>query len=397
MKQTDQCLMSSEQFPVCSRYTRYTSEYLAPEEGKEKGKTMKAAVYFGPGEVEIKQVPEPGPPGPDEVVIRVRMGSLCGTDASQFKAATMVPLAHPHPASGHMGPVILGHEVVGTVIEKGRKVAHLEVGDRVVPGAGMWCGACLQCREGRTNICQRYYLFGIHADGGLAELARVPAKMCIPVPGGCSDEAAAMGQPCAVALHALHRGGIKPGQTIALFGVGSIGSLLLAVMQAQAEDSQCVIAVDLGPARLDAARMLGASYRIDARSDDPVAAIRELTDGEGVDVAIDATGMPETIAQALAAVRRGGRLLQVGIPIHPASLAMDQAVQHEKDVVTTNGQVCGVDLPRALDLLAATDLAARIGYRVIALDALVQEGLVPLAEHRAVAKILVDILHADKR
>ena len=350
---------------------------------------MKAAVYYGPGRVQVEQVDEPGPAGPGDVVIQVQMGALCGTDASQFKQATMVPLTRPHPASGHVGPVILGHEVVGVVVDKGPDVTQLEIGARVVPGAGMWCGTCPQCRQGRTNICQQAYLFGIHAHGGLAERATFPAKMCLPVPVGCPTEAAVMAQPCAVALHALRRGGITPAQTVALFGVGSIGSLLLAAMQARAGGSQHVIAVDVERGRLETARRLGAASLVDARSDDPVAAVCELTGGAGVDLAIDATGVPATIAQALASVRRGGRLLQVGIPLQAVSLALDQAVQQEKDMVTTNGQVCAVDLPQALELLATTDLAARVGYQVIELDALVQEGLVPLAEQRARAKVLV--------
>jgi (R,R)-butanediol dehydrogenase / meso-butanediol dehydrogenase / diacetyl reductase len=357
---------------------------------QRRREAMRAAVYYGPGDVRIEEVREPEPPGPGEVVIRVRMGSLCGTDASQYKAATMVPLDRPHRVSGHSGPVILGHEVVGVVVARGSKVTHLEIGQRVVPGAGWWCGVCPRCKEGRINICENYYLYGIHADGGLAEFAMFPAQMCMPVPVECTDEAAAMAQPCAVALHALARGGIAIDQTVALFGVGSIGSLLLAALQAQA-GGQRVIAIDVEQGRLAAAKRLGAVSQIDARSDDPVAAIGELTGGRGVDVAIDATGVPGTIAHALASVRRGGRLLQVGLPVSPVSLVLDTAVVQEKEIITTNGQVCGVDLPRALELLSTTDLARRIGYRVIGLDALVEEGLVPLVEHRATAKVLVDI------
>jgi len=352
---------------------------------------MKAAVYYGPGDVRIEDVREPEPPGPAEVVIQVKMGSLCGTDASQYKAATMVPLDGPHRVSGHSGPVILGHEVVGVVVARGSEVTHLEIGQRVVPGAGWWCGECLRCKEGRINICENYYLYGIHANGGLAEFARFPAQMCMPVPPECSDEAAAMAQPCAVALHALARGGIAIDQTVALFGVGSIGNLLLAALQAQAAGGQRVIAIDVEQGRLATAKRLGAFSQIDARADDPVAAIGEVTGGRGVDVAIDATGVPETIAQALASVRRGGRLLQVGIPVAPVRLVLDTTIVQEKDIVTTNGQICGIDLPNALELLSTTDLAQRISYRVISLDALVEEGLVPLVEHRATAKVVVAI------
>lgn len=324
-------------------------------------------------------------------MLRILKGSLCGTDASQFERATMVPLASPHPSSGHTGPVILGHEVVGVVVEKGPGVEQLAIGSRVVPGAGWWCGECPQCREGRINICARYFLFGIHANGGLAELARFPAAMCVPVPADCSDEAAAIAQPCAVALHALARGGIGPGQTVALFGAGNIASLLLAGMHAQEVDATRVIVVDVEPARLQTALGLGATHLVDARAQNPVTAILDMTGGDGVDVAIEATGTPQAVAQALAVARRGGRLLQVGIPHLPVPLALDLAVLREKEIVTTNGQVCGVDLPAALHLLTTTDLAERIGYRIIGLDALVEQGLLPLVEHRAAAKILADM------
>lgn len=353
---------------------------------------MRAAVYYGPGDVRVTNVPELGPPGAGEVVVQVRMGSLCGTDASQYKAATMVPLHSPHRVSGHVGPVILGHEVVGTIVAKGAGVTHLETGQRVVPGAGWWCGTCPRCQEGRVNICENYFLYGIHANGGLAEYATFPAQMCLPVPASCTDEAAAIAQPCAVALHALSRGSILPGQTVALFGVGSIGSLLLAALKASpAGDDVRVIVVDVEQGRLAAAQRLGTIAQLDARSGDLVAAISALTGGRGVDVAIDATGVPGTIAAALASVRRGGRLLSVGIPIAPVSLALDMAVVQEKEIITTNGQVCGVDLPAALELLSTTDLARRIGYHLIPLDALVEEGLVPLVEHRATAKVVVEI------
>ncbi len=351
---------------------------------------MKAAVYHGPGDVRIESMPEPGPPQPDEVVLQVQVGALCGTDASQFNAATMVPLNQPHPASGHHGPVILGHEVTGVIFERGAAVTGLGVGQRVVPGAGWWCGVCPQCRAGRLNICEQYYVFGLHAHGGLAEYATFPAKMCIPVPDPCSVAAAAMAQPCAVALHALRRADIKAGQTVAIFGVGSIGSLLLAVLRAQRTEVS-VLAIDIDPVRLTTAEALGATSLIQVRGQNPMEAILELTHGRGVDVAVEATGMPETLAHALAAVSRGGTLLQVGIPQHPASLSIDQAVVCEKNLITTNGQVTTVDLPQALHLLAETDLAASIGTRVIPLDALVEEGLRPLAEHRASAKVLVRV------
>jgi (R,R)-butanediol dehydrogenase/meso-butanediol dehydrogenase/diacetyl reductase len=302
----------------------------------------------------------------------------------------MVPLTERHPVSGHVGPVILGHEVVGVVAATGEGVDDLAVGRRVVPGCGWWCGVCPACRAGRINICQDYFVYGVGANGGLAEWLKVPARMCVPVPEACSIEAAAMAHPCAVALHALRRGQIREGQTIALFGVGSIGGLMLAALRAQ-RAAVSVLAVDVEAQRLAVARALHVTAALDASACDPFASILELTGGRGVDVAVEATGVPQSMAMALNSVSRGGTLLQVGIPPGLASLPMHQAVLREKNLISTNGQVTPVDLPEALSLLTDTDLAARVGYRVISLDDLVEEGLRPLAEHRAPAKVLVKI------
>jgi (R,R)-butanediol dehydrogenase / meso-butanediol dehydrogenase / diacetyl reductase len=356
---------------------------------------MKAARYYGAEDVRIEEVPLPGPPGPDEVLVHVQMAALCGTDASQYTHATMIPVDHPHSVSAKQAPLVLGHELVGTIVELGSAVTDLRMGQRVVPGSGWWCGNCDLCQAGRSNICQHAYLYGIHADGGLAEFARFPAKMCVPVPAGCRNEAAAMAQACAVALHALDRAMIEPGQTVAIFGIGSIGSLLLAAGSAFWENRVAgppsVIAVDIDPARLATAAALGVTLRVDASTCDPALVLQQITGGQGVDVAIEATGDPVSIAHALTAIKRGGKLLQVGIPTGLVSLPLGDLVLAEKEILTTNGQICQMDLPNALDLLTFTDLAERIRYQVIMLEEVVERGLQPLAEHRASAKILVRI------
>ena len=351
---------------------------------------MKAARIYGPREVHIEEIPCPGPLAPDEVLLRVELAALCGTDASQFNAPTMLPVDAPHPVTGRQLPLTLGHELVGTIVARGTGVQHLSLGQRVVPGSAWWCGSCEQCRAGRTSICRETYLHGIHTDGGLAEYARFPAKMCMPVPEHCPPEAAVLGQACAVALHALSRAAMCQGQTVALFGVGAIGSLLLAAWKASSPGvSLPVVAIDIDATRLSAAAANGAIVRVNASRTDPVAALLAITGGVGVDLAIEATGSSRCVAQALASLKRGGTLLQVGIPTTPLSLALGEAVQTEKTLITTNGQNTLTDLPRALHLLATTDLAGRIATQVIALDRLVEDGLLPLVEQRASAKIVV--------
>ncbi len=357
---------------------------------------MKAAVYHGPLDVRIEEVPEPGPLGPDEVLLAPLMGSLCGTDVTEFVAGPkMIPLHHAHPVSEHQGPVVLGHEFVGIVQAAGSPVTGLRVGQRVVPGAGMWCGTCPPCLAGRTNICERYILYGIHTHGGLAERVKVPARMCVAVPETCCNEAAALAQPCAVAIHAVGRSGIEPGQTVALFGVGGIGSFLLASLLARTEGNLSLIVVDVDERKRDLTEQLGASSSAFFKADELTgSAIRNLTEGRGVDLAIEASGSPAAVQQALSAVRVGGTLLQVGIPAGSVSLPLGQVVPREVSIVTTNGMVCEVDLPLALALLSQTDLAALLTDRIIPLDALVSDGLEPLALHEVLGKVLVHIQEA---
>ncbi|HLG77700.1 MAG TPA: alcohol dehydrogenase catalytic domain-containing protein [Ktedonobacteraceae bacterium] len=350
---------------------------------------MKAARYFGPGDIRITDIPEPPLPGRGMVKLQMLMGSVCGTDASQYRRATMVPLFQPHPVSEHSGPVVLGHEVVGTVIEKGRGV-DLEIGQRVVPSSAWSCGSCPQCRAGRTSICQGYYLLGIHADGGFAEKAIYPAAMCVPVPEQCSTEAAAMAQPCGIALHAINRASVQEYQTIAVFGIGGIGSLVLALLRARWGDGLPIIAVDIDDQRLNTAELLGATHTIHSRVYDPVVAIRELTRGYGPDVIFEATGVPAVIKQAFYCLGNGGRLVQLGIPIYPVTLPFDEMSTREKEVLGSNG-LCLGDLEQALDLLSNTDLAQRIGYHMLDLEQLVEGALMPLLNHQAGKKCLLKL------
>ncbi len=354
---------------------------------------MKAAVYHGPLDVRIEEVPDPGPPGPDEVLVAPLVGSLCGTDLSEFLAGPKrIPLHQAHPVSGHQGPVILGHEFMGIVIEVGAAVTNLHVGQRVVPGAGMWCGSCSQCLAGRTNICERAVLYGIHTHGGLADRVKVPAGMCVAVPESCRNEAAALAQPCAVAIHALDRVDIQPGQSVALFGVGGIGGFLLAALLARTQDDLTLIVVEVDKRKQRLAERLGASSSTFLLSDELTeAAIRECTRGSGVDLAIEASGSATAMQQALSVVRMGGTLLQVGIPTGRVSLPLGKVVPREVSIVTTNGMVCHVDLPKAVRLLALTDLATQITDRTVPLDALVADGLEPLALHEVQGKVLVRI------
>jgi (R,R)-butanediol dehydrogenase/meso-butanediol dehydrogenase/diacetyl reductase len=350
---------------------------------------MKAAVYHGNRDLRIEAMPEPAKPGPGEVVLEVLRGAICGTDVTEYLYGPhFASLDKPHPASGHAGPLITGHEFVGRIVEVGSEVEGLQVGQRVVPGAGNWCGKCKWCLAGRVNLCASYFVFGLSAHGGMAEMATMPAYMCRVVPEACSDDAAAMAQPFAVGLHAVERSQARPGQTIALMGAGGIGSFILFGAQAQGLGS--IIAIDIDDERLERAAQLGATHLVNARSQDPVKAVRRLTGGLGVEIFIEASGSPPGPSTALAATQKGGHVLIVGMQAEPRSIDFHDMVYREITMASTVAHVCTTDLPKSLDILTKTNLADMVLDRVIPLEGLVDDGIMALAEGRAKGKVVVN-------
>lgn len=338
---------------------------------------MKGAVYHGPGDIRIESVPEPERVAESEVMIEVTRAAICGTDSSEWAHGPL--LAKP--------PVILGHEFVGRVVDVGSEVDGFAVGDRVSCGAGISCGTCDWCREGRTNLCARYRTLGLQVDGGLAEYVVSPAGICRRVPDGVSDEAAATAQPLAVALHAVRRSGVQSGQSCVVIGAGGIGAFVVA--GAAAKGVSPLVAVDIDDERLETASRLGADRALNVNGGDLTEAILSATDGEGPDVVIEASGAPHAPAAALAGVRRGGRVLLIGLQAAPRELDLLAFTAREVDLVTTLAHVCAVDLPDSLALLQSSDVADVVIDRVIPLDDLVEAGIRPLAEGTAKGKIVV--------
>lgn len=350
---------------------------------------MKAARFHGRLDVRVEEVAEPGPPAPHELRLRVTRAAICGTDAGEYlHGPHQIPLHRTHPGSGHRGPMTLGHEFTGVVEAVGCEVEGFAVGDRVVPGAGMWCGECAWCAAGRHNLCARAYTLGLHADGGLAELVNVPTTMSRHVPDEVGDDGAALAQPLAVALHGLRRAGLEAGQSAVLIGAGGIGLFLLA--GALERRLAQLVVVDVDPARLAAARALGAHATVDAREASPERLLRALGDDAGADVVLEASGTESGLALALGSVRRGGTVLLLGIQAAPRAVDLADLTVREIDLIGTNAHVCGVDVPEALTLLRDERIVDAAVARRIALDRFVEDGLEPFAAGRLSGKVLVD-------
>jgi (R,R)-butanediol dehydrogenase/meso-butanediol dehydrogenase/diacetyl reductase len=346
---------------------------------------MRAAVLYAPLDLRVEDVPEPECP-PDGVIVEVSLNGLCGTDATEYgKGPMMVPLYDRHPGSGHVGPTILGHEFVGTVVETGPEATEW-AGRRVASGAGVWCGTCTRCRRGRTNLCERYYTLGLSTHGGLAQRVAVPARTLRAIPDGVPDAEAALAQPLAVGLHGVSRAGVGPGDRVVLIGAGAIGSFVLAGL---AGHDGPVTALDVDAGRLEVARVLGATetHLIDRQATPEE--LRDLVPG-GADVVIESSGVPGSVARAFALTAMGGTVLLVGLTKAPQPLELADVVLRELDIRTTVAHVCDTDLPKALELLSRKPLSPVLVDRVVPLEDVVAGGFEPLAAGTVSGKLLVD-------
>jgi len=266
---------------------------------------MKAIVKTnaGPG-ASLVRVPEPRIRRSDEVLIRVLMTSICGTDAHIYEWDAWA-------AQRVKPPRIMGHEFVGRVEEVGADVQGIRRGDLVSGESHVVCGICYQCRNGQKHVCANTRILGVDIDGCFAEYVVVPASSVWVNDPGLSLDIACIQDPLGNAVHATLAGEVV-GRTVAVLGCGPIG--IFAVAVAQAAGAAQVYATDTRPYRLDLARRLGATDVCDVSQQDCEVFFKEKTHGLGVDVALEMSGSPAAIAQAMRITRRGGRVSLMGIP-----------------------------------------------------------------------------------
>jgi len=267
----------------------------------------------------FKAAPEPGlvmrntelrPPGPGEILVRVKAASICGTDLHIWR--------WDHWAAGRIRPpVITGHEFAGVVEEVGLGVTSPKVGDHVSLESHVICHTCYQCRTGKGHICQNTRILGVDIDGGFAEYATVPAENAWVNPRDLPWEIGAVLEPFGNAVHTVYSGIGVEGKSVLVTGAGPIG--LMAIAVARASGATLVVATDLQPYRLEFARRMGADQVIDVQKEDPVEVVRQLTGGQGVEVLLEFSGNEKAIHQGLQVLMPGGEARILGIPSDPIS------------------------------------------------------------------------------
>ena len=310
---------------------------------------MRSVVLEGPGTIMVKSGPEPVP-ADGAAVVRPRWNGVCGSDLAAFLGK----------APQVTYPRVLGHEILVDVVScPGRP--ELE-GRRAVVEPLTTCGTCRACRLGRGNCCSRLRVLGVQADGGLADQFSVEPRRLHAVPDGLPDEAAILTEPTSVALHAVQRSSVDPGELVVVFGAGTIG---LLIMQILLRARGCrVLTVDVDPWRLEVAAELGATT-VDGSEPDAVRRLTEqLTKGEMAAVVFEATGNPACTAQTTELVAAAGTIVLVGWNQGPVPIDTITLMRREVDLLGSRATT-GV-FPNVLQLLdsGAVDYQAMVTHRV---------------------------------
>jgi L-iditol 2-dehydrogenase len=306
---------------------------------------MKALVLREYGRFHFEEFPEPVC-GRDEVLIRVRACAICGSDVHGMDGST----------GRRIPPIVMGHEAAGVIEETGVEAeeAGYRVGDRVTFDSTVSCGGCPYCLSGDVNLCDDRKVLGVScADyrlhGAFAEFVAVPARILYRLPDAVSFERAAMVEPLSVALHAVRRSMVKPGDAAVVIGAGLIG--LLVVQLLKGIGCSPIIAVDLAQTRLDLALRFGADEALRSDGVDVPAAVLAVTGSRGAAVSFECVGLTPTVRMAVAVLRKGGTLTLVGNLAQTVELPLQSVVTRQ---ITLIGSCASAgEYPRCLDLIAS--------------------------------------------
>jgi threonine dehydrogenase-like Zn-dependent dehydrogenase len=301
-----------------------------------------AAVTRSPGEMVIEDVSGPGPARAGNVIVRPEAVGICGSDFHLF-SGDVAALS----GARDFYPRIQGHEV-SAIVEDPGDAAKITRGDRVAIWPLLPCGTCYPCRAQRPNVCPRFRLVGVHLDGGLQQRLEVPASTVFGV-GDLDPDSTAFVEPASVAVHALARANLRPGEQVVVFGAGPIG---LATTLAAAQKGARVTTVDPVPARRDLAKQLGAEHATWASPDDLETELKDWTNGEGPPLIVETSGETRILPQAVHLVSAAGRVVVVGMSSGTAPLRPGAFPEKEIDVI---GSSCATadDFRTAITLVKA--------------------------------------------
>jgi L-iditol 2-dehydrogenase len=303
---------------------------------------MKALLLSQCRHLELTDLPVPEP-WPDEVLIRVAACGICGSDVHGYDGSS----------GRRIPPIVMGHEAAGTIAVMGKGVSGLSEGDRVTFDSTVYCGECPPCLRGDVNLCDRRQVLGVSCSdyrraGAFAEFVVVPARIVHKLPENFAFEEAALLEAVAVALHAVSLVPVAPGSTALVVGAGTIGLLLQQALRLAG--CSRVFVADVDPTRLKLSRELGATSTLPAGIDLDQQ-ILQLTNGDGVDIAVEAVGKTETVNTAINSVRKSGSVILVGNISPEVALPLQKVVTRQ---IRLQGSCASAgEYPRAIELLSS--------------------------------------------
>jgi 2-desacetyl-2-hydroxyethyl bacteriochlorophyllide A dehydrogenase len=296
---------------------------------------MKAMVLKAPGELMLDEVSRPSL-GAGQVLVRVSHSGICGTDLKIYNGA--IPVKYPR---------IMGHEMIGEVVEGGVS-DRFQPGDRVIIDPELFCGACFHCRIGQTHLCPNGMLLGRDTNGGFAEYVAAPASHVFRLPGSIDSRTAPLIQVLTTCLHAQRLINVFPGESVVVLGLGVTGQL--HVQLAKARGASPVIGVTRSAEKRELAQKLGADLTFPS-GDEAIRNVLKATEGRGADVIIESTGAMGSLADAITMARFGGRLLLFGI-ITATQGALPFYQLYFKELALINARVAkSQDYPASIDLV----------------------------------------------
>lgn len=299
--------------------------------------TRQMAFVTQPGVIEIWERPIPAL-GDQDVLIKVKATTLCGSDLHIFKGV--------HPSVSL--PVPVGHEIAGDVAQIGPRVTKFKPGDRVTVEPVITCDHCQYCLRGQYHLCANVSFQYRQGQGGLTTDFVADERWVHKLPEGIPYTVGALIEPLAVALHAVGLSGLEIADSVAIFGAGAIGLLTLQV--ARAAGAGQILITDIRPARLEKAQALGASEAINSAQTDPIEVIQQKTQGLGVTRAFEAVGLEATLTQTLQSLQKGGRAVLVGL-FESQTIQIPANIFVHKEISLTGSQGYHWDFQRAVELL----------------------------------------------
>lgn len=305
---------------------------------------MKAAILFGPRDLRVVDAPTPALTDDKSVLIRVRAVGICGSDVHAYhgKLATVT------------FPRTIGHEVAGEVVETGKAVTTVKPGDHVSVDPVVSCGQCPACRSGRRNVCSDVKCIGVACEGGLAEYIVFPEPSVHLVPAELPWRDVALIEPYTVGAQIVSRGSVAAGERVLVMGAGPIG---LVVLQAAKRLGAKVLITDLVAGRRELAKKLGANVTVDPSKEDLAKAVSDFTAGYGVDVAVDAVGVPALFEQAVTLAAPGGRVVIIGF--NPAASQIPELPITRKELDIRGSRMNAGKFPEVIQWIAKGEVETK--------------------------------------